>query len=76
SGDVPTEGGARIGTVRHSRFFLHAISLDFPPDNPLNLPARLEAPLPQDFEKFLTENFPVSKLAKTFNGKYNRLIGL
>ncbi len=30
-------------------FFLHALRLEFPPDNPLALPAAIEAPLPAEF---------------------------
>lgn len=42
-----TTGGRSGG----GRFFLHARALEFPPDNPLALPARIEAPLPEAFEK-------------------------
>ncbi|MBO4320249.1 MAG: RluA family pseudouridine synthase, partial [Treponema sp.] len=38
------------------KFFLHAFRLSFPKDNPVSLPEHLEAPLPQDFEKFLSLN--------------------
>lgn len=34
-------------------FFLHATILEFPEDNPLQLPDRIEAPLPQAFSSFL-----------------------
>ena len=45
------------------RFFLHALRLEFPPDNPLALPARIEAPLPEAFTAFIgsgcsQDNFP------------------
>lgn len=35
------------------RFFLHALRLEFPPDNPCSLPACIEAPLPEEFAKFI-----------------------
>ena len=38
------------------KFFLHAYRLTFPKDNPLLLPEKIEAPIPQEFEKFLTLN--------------------
>ncbi|MBP5359741.1 MAG: RluA family pseudouridine synthase [Treponema sp.] len=40
----------------HQKFFLHAYRLTFPKDNPLLLPETVEAPLPDDFEKFLSLN--------------------
>ena len=39
-----------------SKFYLHALRLTFSKDNPLGLPEHIEAPLPEDFEKFLTLN--------------------
>lgn len=36
-------------------FFLHASELHFPPENPLGLPEMIFAPLPQAFEKILSE---------------------
>ena len=38
------------------KFFLHACRLSFPKDNPLSLPEQIEAPVPHDFEKFLSLN--------------------
>lgn len=35
-------------------FFLHASRLSFPKDNPLGLPDELTAPLPAEFEKFIS----------------------
>ena len=52
------------------RFFLHAFRLDFPPDNPLSLPEKIEAPLPEDFAGVL-QFFPAPTLAKVPAGKYN-----
>ncbi len=34
-------------------FFLHAVRMEFPPDNPLALPPCIEAPLPQEFAAFI-----------------------
>ncbi len=39
-----------------SKFYLHALRLTFPKDNPLSIPEHLEAPIPHDFEKFLSLN--------------------
>ena len=34
-------------------FFLHAVQLEFPKDNPISLPSTITAPLPEEFESFL-----------------------
>ena len=36
----------------HKSFYLHAKTLEFPKDNPLGLPEKLEAPLPDSFSIF------------------------
>ncbi len=54
-------------------FFLHALSLTFPVDNPLSLPTRLEAPIPALFTDFICRTFDREKLANFFDAKYNRL---
>jgi 23S rRNA pseudouridine955/2504/2580 synthase len=52
-------GGGNAGRrpTGGSRFFLHAFALEFPPDNPLSLPERIEAPPPEAFAAFLQANF-------------------
>jgi 23S rRNA pseudouridine955/2504/2580 synthase len=47
----------------NDNFFLHSFTIEFPPDNPLNLPQKIKAPLPQHFENKIKEMFgAVSKL--------------
>ena len=43
-------GGKKIP---FTEYFLHAETLIFPKDNPLNLPEKITAPLPENFQKFL-----------------------
>ncbi len=52
AGEGPSGGG---------HFFLHALAMEFPPDNPLSLPERIEAPLPEDFAKAV-QFFPPQSL--------------
>lgn len=40
--------------------FLHAVKLEFPQDNPLNLPSKIVAPLPNDFLDFLTKSCDIT----------------
>ena len=56
-GDSAYEGSAYGGKSESGKkFFLHAYRLTFPKGNPLGLPETIEAPIPDDFEKFLTLN--------------------
>jgi hypothetical protein len=41
--------------------FLHAAKLEFPQENPLNLPQELSAPLPTEFLEFLTKSCDITK---------------
>ena len=41
--------------------FLHAAKLEFPQENPLNLPQELSAPLPIEFLEFLTKSCDITK---------------
>ena len=51
-------GGSKIpnGEFSSCEFFLHALKLEFPKDNPLLLPSEIQAELPPLFKKFI-ENF-------------------
>lgn len=53
-GDSAYNAGAE--SSKQKKFFLHAFRLTFEKDNPLSLPKKIEAPLPPDFEKFLSLN--------------------
>ena len=47
-------GSGKIDSKKWGQdFFLHASELHFPPDNPLNLPEKISAPLPKAFENIL-----------------------
>lgn len=47
-------GSCKIDSKKWGQdFFLHASELHFPPDNPLNLPEKISAPLPKAFENIL-----------------------
>ena len=46
-------GGRKISGKKSRDFFLTAIELSFPKDNPLGLPASVKLPFPEDFKSFL-----------------------
>lgn len=48
-----TGSGAPGGRSGGGLFFLHAVRMEFPADNPLALPPCIEAPLPQAFAAFI-----------------------
>ncbi len=52
-GDTAYTASCRITVPAPHAFFLHAIQLTFPQDNPLSIPCVVTAPLPQEFESFL-----------------------
>lgn len=58
-GDSAYNADFRKGTAQPNRFYLHAFKLTVPP-NPIGMPQTIEAPLPEDFSLFLSEecHFP------------------
>jgi 23S rRNA pseudouridine955/2504/2580 synthase len=53
---APLLGDTAYGGSRyHVHFFLHALCVTFPPDNPLSLPETVEAPLPAGWETMLLD---------------------
>lgn len=58
-GDSAYNADFRKGTAQPDRFYLHAFKLTVPP-NPIGMPQTIEAPLPDDFSLFLSEecHFP------------------
>jgi 23S rRNA pseudouridine955/2504/2580 synthase len=52
---VPLRGDRKYGSKEKGGFFLHALSLEFPPNTPF--PRRIRAPLPDAFSVFLREHF-------------------
>jgi 23S rRNA pseudouridine955/2504/2580 synthase len=52
---VPLRGDRKYGSKERGGFFLHALSLEFPPNPPF--PRRIQAPLPDAFSAFLREHF-------------------
>lgn len=58
-GDSAYNADFRKGTAQPNRFYLHAFKLSVPP-NPIGMPQTIEAPLPEDFSLFLSEecHFP------------------
>ena len=52
-GDNAYNSSINITSPVPHNFFLHAIQLEFPKDNPISLPHTITAPLPEDFESFL-----------------------
>ncbi len=58
-GDSAYNADFRKGTAQPNRFYLHAFKLSVPP-NPIGMPQTIEAPLPEDFRTFLSEecHFP------------------
>ncbi|MCR4953159.1 MAG: RluA family pseudouridine synthase [Treponema sp.] len=50
-----TAYGGKTLHYKNRDFFLHACKLEFPSENPLNLPAFVECPHPAEFESFLAE---------------------
>ncbi len=50
-GDSAYGGGSAISDA--APFFLHAVRMGFPADNPLELPPYVTADIPSDFDKFL-----------------------
>jgi 23S rRNA pseudouridine955/2504/2580 synthase len=53
----PLWGDRKYGAGGTGGFFLHALSLEFPPDELPSFPQRISAPLPDAFSAFLTERF-------------------
>ncbi|MDR2049353.1 MAG: RluA family pseudouridine synthase [Treponema sp.] len=53
----PLWGDRKYGGTGKGGFFLHALSLQFPPEEMPSLPRRITAPLPEAFSAFLRENF-------------------
>lgn len=53
-GDSAYNADFRKGTAQPNRFYLHAFKLTVPP-NPIGMPQTIEAPLPEDFSLFLSE---------------------
>ncbi len=47
-------GGKGCGELKRE-YYLHAYSLSFPKDNPLELPLEVKSPLPKDFKELLSE---------------------
>jgi 23S rRNA pseudouridine955/2504/2580 synthase len=54
---VPLWGDRKYGAGGKGGFFLHALSLEFPPDELPSFPRRISAPLPDAFSAFLREHF-------------------
>jgi 23S rRNA pseudouridine955/2504/2580 synthase len=52
----PLWGDRKYGSKGKGGFFLHALSLEFPPEEP-SFPRRIAAPLPDAFSAFLRERF-------------------
>lgn len=53
-GDSAYNADFRKGTAQPNRFYLHAFKLTVPP-NHIGMPQTIEAPLPEDFSLFLSE---------------------
>jgi 23S rRNA pseudouridine955/2504/2580 synthase len=53
----PLWGDRKYGATGTGGFFLHALSLEFPPDELPSCPRRIQAPLPDTFSAFLREHF-------------------
>jgi 23S rRNA pseudouridine955/2504/2580 synthase len=53
----PLWGDRKYGAKGKGGFFLHALSLEFPPDELPSCPRRIRAPLPDAFSAFLRERF-------------------
>ncbi|MDR2143920.1 MAG: RluA family pseudouridine synthase [Treponema sp.] len=53
----PLWGDRKYGSKGRGGFFLHALSLEFPPEDLPDLPRRISAPPPDAFAAFLAENF-------------------
>jgi 23S rRNA pseudouridine955/2504/2580 synthase len=53
---VPLWGDRKYGSKGKGGFFLHALSLEFPPEEP-SFPRLIQAPLPDAFSAFLREHF-------------------
>jgi 23S rRNA pseudouridine955/2504/2580 synthase len=52
---IPLLNDTAYGSRAHDAFFLHALRITFPADNPLSIPETLEAPLPARWEKMLSD---------------------
>jgi 23S rRNA pseudouridine955/2504/2580 synthase len=56
--NVPLLYDEKYGGVKNKdNFFLHSFTIEFPQDNPLNLPQKINAPLPPAFENKIKELF-------------------
>ena len=53
----PLWGDRKYGSKGKGGFFLHALSLEFPPEELPSFPLRISAPPPEAFSAFLAENF-------------------
>lgn len=72
-GGLPRDAESRagddnpVGRSRGGNFFLHALRMEFPPDNPLSLPESVEAPLPEEFSAAM-QFFPPQSLQNSTSG--------
>jgi 23S rRNA pseudouridine955/2504/2580 synthase len=60
----PLWGDRKYGSKGTGGFFLHALSLEFPPEAPPSLPRRITAPLPEAFLAFARKNFDDAALRR------------
>jgi 23S rRNA pseudouridine955/2504/2580 synthase len=75
--NFPLWGDRKYGGGGKGGFFLHALSLEFPPEEMPALPRQITAPLPEAFSAFLRENFAFCPHSKVwFNTLFPRICGI